>query len=61
MLLPSQGVRWESIDEASARTPLTDSDTNVSLEFRFDQEGLVTSIWSPACSRDVNGVQTPTP
>jgi hypothetical protein len=60
-LLPSQGVRWEPIDEVSARASLTDSDTNVSLEFRFDQEGLVTSIWSPARSRDVNGVPTPTP
>lgn len=56
-LLPSQGVRCDPIDDARARASLTDSDTNVSLEFRFDQEGLVTSIWAPARYRDGNGAR----
>jgi hypothetical protein len=60
-LLPSQGVRWEPIDDARARASPTDGSTSVSLEFRFDQEGFVTSVWSPARPRDVNGVPTPTP
>ena len=58
-LLPSQGVRWEPMDDA--RASVTDGSTSVSLEFRFDQEGFVMSIWSPARYREVNGVPTPTP
>lgn len=60
-LLPSQGVRWEAIDDASARATLTDGITAVSLEFRFDPEGLVTSVWTPARPRleGKNIVRTP--
>ncbi len=34
-LLPSQGVRWEAIDETSACATLTDGTTTVSLVFQF--------------------------
>ncbi len=56
-LLPSQGVRWEAMDDSTARATLTDGVTTVSLEFRFDSEGLITSL--SAASRyhgDVDGV-----
>jgi len=56
-LLPSQGVRWEALDDSTARATLTDGATTVSLEFSFDSEGLITSL--NAASRyhgDVDGV-----
>jgi hypothetical protein len=40
-LLPSQGVRWEAIDDTSARATLTDNPTTVSLVFRFNAEGSI--------------------
>jgi hypothetical protein len=41
-LLPSQGVRWEAIDDTSARATLTDGATTVSLVFEFNPEGAAT-------------------
>ena len=55
-LLPSQGVRWEAMDDSTARGTLTDGGTTVSLEFLFNSEGLITSV--NAASRyhgDVDG------
>jgi hypothetical protein len=40
-LLPSQGVRWEAIDDTSARATMTDGATTVSLVFRFNAEGTI--------------------
>lgn len=60
-LLPSQGVRWEAIDDSSARASLTAGGTEVSLEFRFGSDSLVESVYSPARGRDVNGTSVPTP
>lgn len=60
-LLPSQGVRWEPIDNMSARATLADGATIVSLDFRFDTEGLVSSVRSAARHRTVNGVLVATP
>jgi hypothetical protein len=60
-LLPRQGVRWQAIDDSTARASLTDGMTTVSLDFSFDSNGLITSVWSPARYRDVNGTPTPTP
>ncbi|AFZ08192.1 hypothetical protein Osc7112_3850 [Oscillatoria nigro-viridis PCC 7112] len=54
-LLPSQGVRWEAIDNSSARATLQDGDTPVSLDFRFDEAGLIASIRAEARARTVNG------
>jgi len=50
-LLPCQGVRWEGIDDTSARATLTDGGTTVSLEFRFDADGLITTAWAPSRPR----------
>jgi len=51
-LLPSQGVRWESIDATFARGTLTDGDTTVSLVFGFNTEGLIDTIYAAARYRD---------
>jgi hypothetical protein len=56
-LLPSQGVRWEAIDDTSARGALTDGETTFSLVFRFNPEGIIATI--RAEDRDRGLVLTP--
>jgi hypothetical protein len=51
-LLPSQGVRWEAIDDTSARATLTDGVTTVSLVFQFNAEGAIATIRAEARYRD---------
>lgn len=51
-LLPSQGVRWEAIDDTSARGTLTDGTTTVSLVFGFNPEGTIATISAAARYRD---------
>jgi hypothetical protein len=51
-LLPSQGVRWEAIDDTSARATLTDASTTVSLVFRFNPEGTIETMRAEARYRD---------
>ena len=46
-LLPQSGVVWTPIDERTALATLTEGGTAVSLEFRFDEAGEVTGIYSP--------------
>jgi hypothetical protein len=53
-LLPSQGVHWEGIDDSSARATLTDGATSASLEFRFDQDGLISTAWARSRCRIAN-------
>lgn len=60
-LLPSQGVRWEPIDDISAKASLTDGSTTVSLVFHFGKDGLVSDVWAAARSRTVNGGLVDTP
>jgi len=45
-LLPQAGVVWNSIDDRAAMATLTDEGTSVSLEFRFNDVGEVTGIYS---------------
>jgi hypothetical protein len=51
-LLPSQGVRWEAIDDTSARATMTDGATTVSLVFRFNAEGTIETMRAEARCRD---------
>jgi hypothetical protein len=51
-LLPSQGVRWEAIDDTSARATLTDGATTVSLVFQFNTEGAIETMRAEARNRD---------
>jgi hypothetical protein len=60
-LLPSQGVRWDAIDDTSARASLVDGVTTVSLAFRFDAEGLIHTVHATARYRTVNGELVATP
>lgn len=60
-LLPSQGVRWEAIDERSARATLVDGAVTVTLRFDFGADGLIASVSAPARPRTVSGVTVPTP
>jgi hypothetical protein len=60
-LLPSQGVRWEAIDGISARATFADDSTAVSLDFRFDADGLISGVRAAARHRTVNGVLVATP
>jgi hypothetical protein len=46
-LLPHAGVRWAAIDERRALATLSDRGTTVSLEFRFNEAGEVSGIYSP--------------
>ena len=56
-LLPSQGVRWEAIKDTSAHGTLTHCATTVSLVFRFNTEGLISTVRAEARYRGI----VPTP
>ena len=43
-LLPSQGVRWEAVDDRSAKATIRDGEISVTALFRFDQEGFIESF-----------------
>jgi hypothetical protein len=60
-LLPSQGVRWESVDETSARATLTDGEVSLTMLFRFNDKGLIESVRAEARGRTVGGAVIPAP
>jgi hypothetical protein len=60
-LLPSQGMRWEAVDDRSARATLADGDTAVSVLFTFGDEGLIETVSAPARGRTVGDEVVPTP
>ena len=47
-LLPSQGVHWEAVDDRSANATLVDGPVTLTLLFRFDEAGLITSVHADA-------------
>ena len=47
-LLPSQGVRWAAVDDRSAYATLVDGPISLTLLFRFDDAGLITSVHADA-------------
>ncbi|PZV06592.1 MAG: hypothetical protein DCF22_23440 [Leptolyngbya sp.] len=51
-LLPSQGVRWEPIDDNAARANLTDGATTASAVFQFHAEGTIATFRADARYRD---------
>jgi hypothetical protein len=60
-LLPSQGVRWEAVDNTSAKATIWDGDVTVTLLFRFNDDGLIGSVRAEARGRFVNDAVVPTP
>jgi len=47
-LLPSQGVRWEAIDDHSANATIVDGPLTLTLLFRFNDAGLIDSFHAEA-------------
>lgn len=47
-LLPSQGVRWEAVDDASANATIVDGPIALTLLFRFNDAGLIASVRAEA-------------
>lgn len=47
-LVPSQALRWTAVDDRRALATLTCGTTTVSLEFRFQENGTVAGIYTPA-------------
>jgi hypothetical protein len=47
-LLPSQGVRWEAVDDDSANATLIDGPIALTLLFRFNAAGLIASVRAEA-------------
>jgi hypothetical protein len=60
-LLPSQGVRWEAVDDHSARASMTDRGITLTLLFRFGSDHLIESIRAEARGRTVGDKVIPTP
>jgi hypothetical protein len=59
--LPSQGVRWEAVDDRSARATLNDGALSLTLLFRFDADGLMESVRAEARGRLVGKTATLAP
>jgi hypothetical protein len=60
-LLPGVHVRWIEIDDNRAWATLSDSGITVCLEFRFNDAGEITGIYSPSRYRAVGGRYELTP
>lgn len=60
-LLPSQGARWEAVDDTSAKVTLRDRQITSTLLCRFNQAGLIESVRAEARGRAVKGAVVPTP
>jgi hypothetical protein len=60
-LLPSQGVRWEAVDDHSARATLADGAIVLTLLFRFAADGTMESVAAAARGRTVGSRTIPTP
>ena len=61
VLLPSQGVRWEAIDDKSARATMTDGAITLTLTFWFQENGLINAARAESRGRLVNGVPSGAP
>ena len=60
-LLPSQHVRWEAVNDTTANATLNDNGITVTLQFRFNEKGLIESIRAEARGRTIAGAVIPTP
>jgi hypothetical protein len=60
-LLPGRGVRWEAIDDRSARATLGDGGIATRLVFVFGDDDLIVSVRADARGRTVGDAIVPTP
>jgi hypothetical protein len=60
-LLPSQDVRWQSIDDRSARGTLTEGAISLTMLFTFNEQDLIDRVLAAARGRAVGSavIQTP--
>ena len=54
-LLPSQGVRWEALDDGAAQATLIDGPLTIKLPFGSGAEGLIDTVRAEARDRLVDG------
>ncbi|MGM0604871.1 MAG: DUF6544 family protein [Halobacteriota archaeon] len=54
-LLPTEGVRWEPIDDRTARATIDHAGTSASLTFHFDDRNLVDRVVAADRPRAVDG------
>lgn len=59
-LLPGPNLRWEPVDERSARVTLRDGATAVTMTFHFGDDAMVDSMRAEARGRLVDGRSVPT-
>lgn len=60
-LLPRDNLRWDALDDHRARATLTDRQTSVSLEFRFNDAGDVMEVFAPDRYAETHGHYEPKP
>jgi hypothetical protein len=60
-LLPSQGVRWEAVNDTSSKAMLEDGKITVTMLVRFNEDGLIESGRAETRGRTVAGAVIPTP
>jgi hypothetical protein len=60
-LLPSQGIRWEPVDDLSAKATLIDGPLTLTLLFGFGDDGLIETIRADARARTVTNAIAMTP
>jgi hypothetical protein len=54
-LLPSQGVRWEAVDDQSALATLTDGEISLTMTFRFQADGPIDTVRAESRDRVADG------
>jgi hypothetical protein len=60
-LLPSQGVRWEAVDDHSAYATLEEGDITITMLFTFNERGFINTVRAEARGRAVGGEVILTP
>lgn len=60
-LLPGRGVRWEAVDDISAKASIRDKNITLTMLIRFNREGLIESFRAESRARFVDGATVPTP
>ncbi len=60
-LLPSQGVHWTAIDDSSALATLQDGQTQASVTFLFEEDGMIRAARSDSRNRLEQGALVETP
>lgn len=61
VLLPGPALRWDAVDERSARATLRDGDLALAMLFTFGDDGLTETVRAEARGRTVGGRVVPTP